>query len=213
VGVFALALLVSILVPGGSRISARGNLTKAILNCKQVVLALRNYSADHNGNYPDAELDAPRSSNEVFRILFRQEAIDHELIFGCPVSSFMPDGNLGKAPGVEMAVQAGENHWAMTRGLTDNSPAAIPLVYENPAKATWPPVWNADAKGTNARGRAWSNSVIIGLNDSSVSIQPLESQTGTAVPLKKQDGKDLFEAAINPATFPWGEVLDVEEAP
>jgi hypothetical protein len=51
------------------------------------------------------------------------------------------------------------------------------------------------------------------LNDSSVGIQQLESKNGTAVPLKKKDGKDLFEKAIDPTTFPKGEVLNVEGAP
>ncbi|RBP46126.1 hypothetical protein DES53_102512 [Roseimicrobium gellanilyticum] len=99
----------------------------------------------------------------------------------------------------------------MTEGLSDSAPGEIPLVFENPAKATWPPVWNPDAQGTGVRGRSWSKGVIIGMNDSSVSLRPLETMKGTAVPLKKVHGKDLFEAAIDPTAFPTGEILDIEE--
>ncbi|QIF02573.1 hypothetical protein [Roseimicrobium sp. ORNL1] len=215
VALLALALLASLAVPTFGRTCARGNITKGISNCRQIITAMRIYSSDHGGEYPDATLTDPQSSNEAFRVLFTENILDNELIFGCPISRFVPDGNIGGRddPARKSAVDAGENHWAMTRDLTDSAPGGIPLVYENPAKPTWPPVWNADAKGTNARGRAWSNGVIVGLNDSSVGIQPLESKSGTAVPLRKTEGKDLFEAAINPTTLPTGAMLDVEGAP
>jgi hypothetical protein len=236
VGFAALALLSSLAVPTFGRISERGNITKGISNCRQIIVAMRIYSEDHDGKYPDAALTDPQNSNEVFRKLFTEGILDNELIFGCPVSRFVPDGNIGRPDDAAQseAVATGENHWAMTKGVTDNSPPEVPLVYENPVKPTWPPVWNVDAKGTNARGRAWSKSanskmgplaefgdrlgftesgVIIGLNDSSVSLQPLESKKGAAVPLKKKDGKDLFDAAIDPTTLPIGTILDIEDAP
>lgn len=189
-----------------------GEVTKGISNCRQIITAMRIYSSDHDGKYPDAELTDPQNSNEVIRKLFTEGILNNELIIGCPVSPFVPDGNIGHPDDktFSKAVEAGENHWAMTKGLKDSSPPEIPLVYENPVKPTWPPVWNADAAETNKRGRSWKNGIIIGLNDSSVGIQPLESKKGTAVALKKKDGKDPFEAAIDPTTFPKGEVLNVE---
>lgn len=212
VGLAALAILASLAVPTFGRISERGNVTKGISNCRQIITAMKIYSADHDGKYPDAALTDPQSSNEAFRLLFTEGILDNEMIFGCPVSRFVPDGSIGGRDDTarSAAVDVGENHWAMTKGVTDSSPKEIPLVYENPVKPTWPPVWNADAAETNKHGRSWKNGVIIGLNDSSVGIQPLESKKGTSVPLKKKDGKDLFEAAIDPTTFPKGEVLNVE---
>ena len=42
----------------------------------------------------------------------------------------------------------------------------MPLVFENPIAAGWPPQWNADAAGKPVQGRAWSGGkVIIGKND------------------------------------------------
>jgi type II secretory pathway pseudopilin PulG len=212
VALAGLAILASLAVPTFGRISERGNITKGISNCRQIITAMRIYSSDHDGKYPDAELTDPQNSNEVIRKLFTEGILNNELIIGCPVSPFVPDGNIGHPDDktFSKAVEAGENHWAMTKGLKDSSPPEIPLVYENPVKPTWPPVWNADAAETNKRGRSWKNGIIIGLNDSSVGIQPLESKKGTAVALKKKDGKDPFEAAIDPTTFPKGEVLNVE---
>jgi hypothetical protein len=213
-GAIALLLLLTLVwlcLPAISHSASRGNITKGISNCRQILLALKLYASDHDGKYPVAALAAPKSANEVFRILFKEETLDSEAIFGCPISSFNPDGNIGNDEDRSQALEAGENHWAMTRGLKDNSPENIPLVFENPVSATWPPKWNPDAKGTPVRGRAWSTGIIIGLNDGSAQIVPLASKRGAAVGLKPTTGSlDLFDAAIDPVLFPKGEVLDVE---
>ncbi|HSI61960.1 MAG TPA: hypothetical protein VLE43_02545, partial [Candidatus Saccharimonadia bacterium] len=168
------------------------------------------HAADHDGKYPDAFLTDPQSSNEVFRVLFKEQITDNELIFGCPLSWYVPDGNIGTGPEYAKVLETDENHWAMTAALTQGMPGQIPLVYENPVTASWPPTWNASAKGTNTRGRTWSNGVIVGLNDGSVSLRKIESKSGTSVRLAKEpDGKDIFEAAIDPVKFPKGVVLDV----
>jgi type II secretory pathway pseudopilin PulG len=211
VALVPVAILASLVVPTFGRICARGNITKGISNCRQIITAMRIYSSDHGGAYPDAALENPQSSNEAFRRLFTKEVLDNELIFGCPISRFVPDGNIGKTPDFQQALEADENHWAMTKGVSDSDPGSIPLVYENPVKPTWPPVWNADAKGKNVRGRAWSNGVIIGMNDSSVGIQPLQSKAGTEVPLKDLndgEGKNLFSQHGKDWT-----ILNVEAAP
>lgn len=194
VAVTAGILLLSLLVPTFGRVSKRGNITIGISNCRQIITAMRMYSGDHGGNYPDASLPDPQNSNEVLRVMFQKGVLDNEMIFGCPMSQFVPDGDLGKAPDFKQALEAGENHWAMTKGLDDSASGSIPLIFENPVVATWQPKWNADAKGTKTRGRAWSNGIIIGMNDSSVGIQQPQSKTGTEVPLKELDagGQTLF---------------------
>lgn len=212
-GLFALiplAILAELLIPAYDQARDRGNTTRGISNCRQIISALRAYSYDHDGKYPDAEFTVPRSSNGVFRALFKENVLDNELVFGCPVSPFVPDGNIGEDGDRSKALEAGENHWAMTRRLSDSAKGDIPLIYENPAEATWPPTWNVDAKGTLTRGRAWGSGIIIGMNDTSVSMQPLGSKKGTSVPLRKLKGQDYFEAAIGTRDFPQGEVLDVE---
>ena len=177
-----------------SRISKKGEMTKAISNCRQVITVLRIYSSDHNGNYPDSVLPAAHSSNEIFRQLFRDDVIDTELIFGSPKSVFNPDRNIGTKPDFLEAVKPGENHWAFTKGLTDSSPGDIPLVYENPSVATWPPKWDPDLVGTGQSGRTWAGGkVVIGFNDSSVDTQSTVSPKGTAIELKtKPDGTPVF---------------------
>ncbi|QIF02572.1 hypothetical protein [Roseimicrobium sp. ORNL1] len=211
VGLIAFCLLASVAVTYLGSTSKRGNITIGISNCRQIITAMRIYSSDHGGKYPDAALASPRSSNEAFRVLFQTMAIDNELLFGCPMSPYVPDGDIGKAPDFKQALEAGENHWALTKGLSDSDLGSIPLMFENPSVATWPPKWNLDAKGTKTPGRSWSNGIIIGMNDSSVGIQMLGSKTGTEVPLKdlvNGDGENLFTQHGTDWT-----ILNVESTP
>ncbi|RBP46129.1 hypothetical protein DES53_102515 [Roseimicrobium gellanilyticum] len=216
VGLLAVTLLGTVAC---DRISERSQITKGISNCRQILVALRIYASDHNGKYPDAHINGTKTANAAFRQLFEEQILDNEAIFGCPPSPFEPDGKIEDAyigpqsTKYGKAVQAGENHWAMTAGLNDSSAGAIPVVYENPVNATWPPKWNADVEEKPVRGRTWkNNTVIIGTNDTAVASQPMAAKSGAAVGLKPDasSGKDAFEAAINPTTFPKGEVLDVE---
>ncbi|MEI6535563.1 MAG: hypothetical protein WCN98_09510 [Verrucomicrobiaceae bacterium] len=164
-------------------------------NCKQIITTLKLYSADCNGNYPEYDLPNARTSNDVFRLLFKAGVADSETIFGCPLSGDGNyDGNIGDAPDYPEALKAGENHWAMTKGLTDSTSGKIPVVFESPADATWPPKWNADAAGTTKKGCAWKNGkVVIGFNDGSVEALPLESTKGDHVGLRpRADGTPIF---------------------
>src|SRR5207253_1916843 len=95
-----------------------------------------------------------------------------EIIFGSPKSVFVPDGKIGVKPGFADALKASENHWAFTKGLDDSSPGNIPLVFENPSDASWPPKWDPDSAATKKPGRTWNGGkVIIGYNDSSVGTE------------------------------------------
>ncbi len=195
---------VSLIVPTFAKTCAKGNVTKAINNCKQIITTLKLYAADNNGNYPDFALPNARTSNEVFRELFKSGVADSEAIFGCPNSSDgIPDGNIGRAPDFAEALKPHENHWAMTKGVTDSDSGNIPLVYESPADATWPPKWNPDLAGTSAPGRTWiGGKVVIGFEDGSVLAKSLESSKGQRVGFRPlPDGSSLFPNKL--------EVLDV----
>jgi hypothetical protein len=199
---------------GGGDSFTKGSLTKSIANCRQIILSIRLYAADHDGAYPDAGLPLATDSNTVFRQLIITGELEDEKIFGCGASRFVPDGDIGNAPDFSRAVQPGENHWAMTKGLNDNSPGEMPLVYENPTDAAWPPAWNADAAGRSVKGRTWSGGkVIIGTNDTSVELMKLESSKGSNVPLKpmKSDGLNLFERYSQTPDDTLSEILDVAE--
>ena len=190
-----LYFLFPLIVPTFARTSPRGNQTIGINNCKQVITTLKIYAADQTGTYPDADLPNAKTANEVFRRLFKDGVVDSETIFGCPNSELgKPDGNIGTAPDYTEALKPGENHWAMTKGLLDSDADSIPLIYENPSEATWPPKWNPSLIGTEKPGRTWSGGkVIVGFNDGSVAALPLESTTGTSVGLKPHpDGTPIF---------------------
>ncbi|WP_170156940.1 hypothetical protein [Roseimicrobium gellanilyticum] len=214
-GLLVPALIVLRLAPSPAEIMEKNRIQEGVSNCRRIISALRAYAADHGGDYPDKSLANPRGSNEVFRILFKEDIVTNERIFGCPLSPFVPDGNIGDDANHAEALKAGENHWAMTAGLDDSATGYAPLVYENPAIATWPPAWNLDARGTPTRGRSWRGGVILGSNDSSVSLHPLALKKGTEVPLRKHFGtdteeKDSFEVTMDPATLTESAVLDVD---
>ncbi len=215
VGFIALLMLTLAACDLSPRISDRSHITRSIYNARQMITAIKIYSSDHGGIYPDghASVIEPKTANQALRLLFPEGVLDNELIAGSSLSKFIPDGNIGVAPDFAEALKPGENHWAMTAGLTDNHPGNIPLLFENPSVASWPPKWDADAKLTSTKGRTWSAStVIIGMNDSNVTARKLAATSGKAVPLKPQpSGKDIFEEAIHPTTFPVGRVLDIEE--
>ncbi|HSI64568.1 MAG TPA: hypothetical protein VLE43_15675 [Candidatus Saccharimonadia bacterium] len=189
----------------------RSQISRGISNCHQIVFALRMYASDHDGKYPDASLTNPEYSNDVFRVLFKEGTVKNEYIFGCAMSPFRPDGDYGSRPDFKEALEEGENHWAMTAGLGASMAADIPLVYENASfLSKWPPTWNSKSDGKKFGGRTWGNGVIVGLNDGSVSHQPVQFQGARHTGLAKgKDNKDLFEAAVTPPGSPKLKVLDV----
>ena len=184
------------LVPWSAGLAGKGQQTKSINNCRQIIDACRKYAADHDGKYPDSALPKALDSNAVFHELFIGDAIMDERIFGSPYSPFQPDGDIGRGPDYPRALQPGENHWAMTKGLDIRSPGAIPFVYENPIESTWPPLWNAGVFHKPFKGRVWSGAkVIIGTNDGSVELMKLSVKEGRATIKSFEAGKepgDLF---------------------
>ncbi len=192
---YSFIVLIGLVGTGGHPIQEKGSIAKAISNCRQIITALRFYASDHEGKYPDSKLPNTHISNEVFRELFKDGQADSEQIFGSPSSGDgRPDGNIGEKPDYAEALKPGENHWAMTRGLTDSDPGNIPLVFESPSDPTWPPKWNPEYAGTTKPGRTWSGGkVIIGFNDGSVSAMKLESAKGRDVGFApRPDGTQVF---------------------
>jgi prepilin-type N-terminal cleavage/methylation domain-containing protein len=204
-----IAILAGLAVPAYNTVQEKARMMSATNNARQITILLKSYASDHNGNYPDADKDnPPQSSNDAFRFLFKRGLVQDEKIFTAASSPYEGDNNIGEAPEYEEALKAGENHWSMTKGLSDSSSSIAPLIFENPiAGASWPPMWNCDKAGTKAEGRAWkSGKIVICRNDNSVSGEELESIKGDSVGLKQnKDGKDLF------TTFSeQGEMLDVQ---
>lgn len=206
--VFALVALVGALVPTLNSVAPRANQAAAIGNCKQIAIALKIYAGDHGGKYPDSAEPSPTTSNQAFRILFREDVLRDERLFNCPMSKFQTGGKIGTAPDFSEAVEPGENHWAMTKGVTDQSPGSMPLVFENPKIPSWPPVWDTDHEGKPVKGRVWrGGKIMVGFNDTSVMSVKIDPETGRPATSSTEDRrKDVFtEAATSMG------VLDIEE--
>lgn len=178
-----IAVLASLAMSSIPAIVEKGNQMKATSNCRQIIMALQIYAGDNNGAYPDSDRNfQPQTANDAFRLLLVQDVVQDERIFGCTVSKYQPDGNVGQPPQYAEALMPGENHWVLTAGQTNSSSAMMPLVFENPVAIGWPPTWNADIAGQLQRGRTWRGGrIIIGLNDSSVEVTRLEATRGSNV--------------------------------
>lgn len=197
-----IAIIASLAVPTYNLITVKANQMKGSSNCRQIIGLLLTYAADNNGLYPDSVTNpntgsVPVTSNDAFKALIQDNLTQDETIFGCPGSRFNPDKNIGIAPTYDQALMAGENHWAMTQGQSNTSSSIMPIVFENPAAAGWPPQWNADAAGKPVAGRAWQGgTVIVGKNDASVETVKLMSTQGASVsPRLLGSGFDMFTMA------------------
>lgn len=174
--------------------------TQATNNCRQVIMALKQFAVKNGSQYPDSVANPATggfaaSSNEAFRLLITQQVVKDEKIFGCP-SGFNPDGIIGTAPGYERALLPGEVHWAMTAGLTDTSAGNLPLVFENPVETGWPPRWNASVAGQIRPGRTWvGGQVVIGYQDGSGGVVDLAGTKGNVTVPSLGGGLDLFTQA------------------
>lgn len=202
-----LALLISGAMPVHHPVGDRALQSATAGNCRQIAVALMLYADDHGGAFPDSGLEA-KTSNDAFRVLIREGVLEDERVFGAKVSKYTPDSNIGGAPDFAEALEAGENHWTMTKGVTAISNPKTPLVFENPIVASWPPKWNCDAAGKREKGRAWrGGKIIVGFKDGTAEIIRLESAKGSSVlPARAADGKDIFTRAADHM-----DVLDILE--
>lgn len=166
------------------------NLLQNHNNCRQILIALKSYSADHNGQHPTGA-----TSNDAFRELFRLNLIDSERVFSARASPYVGDEEFGSPPGYLEALKPGENHWAMLDGITDSTLGNAPLVFENAVPHTWPPKWDMRSTGQPKPGRVSSKlgRIIIGRNDGSANLEQLDLKAGDQAPLEKDFyGRELF---------------------
>ena len=203
-----IAILAGLAVPAFNGVQEKARLMQGSNNARQILITLKSYAGDNNGNYPDSDkAEQPQTANDAFRLLFKRGLMDDERAFTAAASPYEPDNNIGEAPNYEEALKAGENHWAMVKGLSDSASGNAPLVFENPTSGGgWPPMWNCNVAGQKKEGRAWkSGKIIIGRNDGSVNGETLEATKGDSVGLKQiANGKDLFTQFSEQ-----GEFLDV----
>lgn len=191
VGLLAL-LSVGVAVPWWRGVNEKANQMWAMSNCRQIAVCLKSYAGDHGGHYPDG-----LTSNDAFRELMKEGLLDTEIVFSAPNSPYVGDEKLGTAPEYSLALQPGENHWAMTKGLTDDSPGNSPLLFENPALVSWPPKWDSRLVDVAKPGRVWKGGrIVVCRNDCSACLEKLAEVGKPLVTLvKNSEGKDLFDLA------------------
>ncbi|MHB1082843.1 MAG: type II secretion system protein [Prosthecobacter sp.] len=195
-----IAILASLAVPAFTMVQTQGNQMKGVNNCKQIILALKQFSKDNNSQYPDS-LQNPltgslaQTANDAYRYMIQEQIVTDERIFGCP-AGYTPNNDIGQAPNYGNALMPGENHWAMTGNQTDTTVGNMPIVFENPTSISWPPLWNADVAGQIAPGRTWpGGKIIIGRNDGSVAVEALAGKRGSIGPKIMAGGLNLFTQA------------------
>lgn len=198
-------MLISLALPTFNVIAPKANQMKATSNCRQIIIAMKAYAADHQGLYPTG-----KTANEVFRELIREGIFQDERVFGCPFSRFNPDNELGPPPDFEKAVAGGENHWMMLGGLKDDSLAIAPLVFENTLEASWPLVWDGTPRENEEirkRGQTWNGAkIVVGTNDGSVVVERLGGDDMRRKTFRVwADGRSILDLV------PKAVVLDIEE--
>jgi prepilin-type N-terminal cleavage/methylation domain-containing protein len=190
-----IAILAGLALPAFNSVTQNARMSQASNNARQIITCLKAWAGEQNGLYPDFfRQNPPQTANDAFRLMIRANIIEDERIFTCPTSPFINDNNIGEPPDYQGALDAGENHWCMTRGLSDSASGNAPLVFENAVATSWPPTWNCDVAGQPVEGRAWKGGkIVVGLNDGSVGAQKLQSAKGDNIGLEQnQNGRDLF---------------------
>ncbi|TDU68066.1 hypothetical protein EI77_03183 [Prosthecobacter fusiformis] len=181
-------LLVGFFSSIGSSLVTRSRQMIGASNAGQIVGLLLTYASEYNGVFPDHGKDLTKlTSNDVFRVLFKEGLIQDETIFGCPLSGVLPDKNFGAAPDYAQALMPGENHWMFTAGLSATAPSHYPLVMEDAVTSTWPPQWSPSSKSffsfappkNRPSGSAWKDgSILAAFNDGSVQPVKLTLKNG-----------------------------------
>ena len=178
-------------IPAFNGVSPRARQMQAASNCRQIIISITSYASDHGGKYPQGA-----TANEAFRELFKGGQLEVEQVFTSPASPYVCDNNIGAEPDYKQALEAGENHWAMTKDLNDSAPGDWPLVFENPAVSSWPPLWDTRLQGVAKPGRVWKGSkIIVGSVDGSVHFDKLNDNDAMATLAPIKDSKNLFELA------------------
>ena len=127
-----IAILAGIAVPAftGAMINAR--ITKSISDARQIGLALRLYSGDSDGAFPEGKNDYNEeiaTSNDAFRSLI-PTYLQTESLFTVATSKAGPkaDNRIGSAHEI---LERGENHWAYIAGLSSTSNSMWPLIVDH----------------------------------------------------------------------------------
>jgi len=212
-----IAILASIALPAFIGVQERAKQTKDLSNAKQVVLALRQFAVDNNGEFPNRQygtgtpnsdypssqlLAAGNTSNDALRWLL-PTYLRTEQIFLVPGSVWSPnadevlDPTYG-TPATPGTLNAGENGYSYMTGLTDTSESTEPLIADG--WITGGIVYSTDK---TAKGGVWGGTkAVVAFVDGSGQVMKVNDVVNTAV-LRPGHSYNIFSNNSGTAQDPW----------
>ena len=200
-----IAILAGIAVPAFTQVIERGNQTKVLSNAKQIYLGLKMYSGDNDGIFPKLAWSTTgtpsgdiANANDAYRHLV-PDYIKSEKIFYVSKSAWTPnapDENTDTASGKNL--EAGENHFAYVKNLSETSNPSFPLIADGFATGTV----GTYAVGETAKGGVWKGKAAIVVRvDGSGKVEKVQSAGALALRVKGPIGGttegDIFATATN----------------
>jgi prepilin-type N-terminal cleavage/methylation domain-containing protein len=223
-----IAILASIALPAFIGVQERAKQTKDLSNAKQVVLALRQFAVDNNGEFPNRKYgtgtvsasDYPSStilatgdsSNDALRWLL-PVYLRTEQIFLVPGSVWSPNADevLDAAYGTSGpngTLLAGENGYSYMTALTDTSESTEPLIAD--AWSTTIPNYSTDK---TAKGGVWGGTkAVVAFVDGSGQVMKVNDVTNTAV-LRPGHTYNIFDNGSSTAQDPWFTTVNLQLNP
>ena len=208
-----IAVLASIALPAFTAVQERGKQTKDMSNGKQIALALKQFSTDHNGVFPAKKPGAnydtavalanTDKSNDAFWWLF-PTYLTNEDIFVVPGSiwSTSADNKLDPAgsPARVDTLKDGECGYAFIMGLNDTSNPQFPLVADGFVNGAAPPWTYATDK--TIKGGVWGGKkAVVIFVDGSGQVMTCNDVAAPATPTVYRPGQavdSIFEASTDP---------------
>jgi prepilin-type N-terminal cleavage/methylation domain-containing protein len=187
-----IAILASIALPAFVGVQRRAKQTKDLSNGKQIVIALRQFALDNNGEFPNKEyafgaaytdttltvVGASSTSNSVFRWLIPTYTTSEE-IFAVPGSKWNspgPDNNIDSGAAGQ-TLKAGENGYGYTAALQDTANTLFPLIQD--AWSTTIPNYVAD---TALPGGVWgATKAVVIFIDGAGQVMTVDDRTNLTV--------------------------------
>jgi len=190
-----IAVLASIALPVYTGVQTRGAQTKALSNAKQIGLAMKLFSMDNDGSYPNTTVDADgkptttpvSDSNTAFAQLI-PDYVPGESIFALGKSAFTPKPPDEKYDSAATKLVTGENHWALVLGLNELSDPRFPLLADGFADSSS----HKYSKDDSTKGGVWrgKNAVVV-FADFSGRVMKVDA---TSLTIKgSPDGQDMFK--------------------
>jgi prepilin-type N-terminal cleavage/methylation domain-containing protein len=215
-----IAILASFALPAFLGVQERAKQTKDLSNAKQIVLALRQFALDQNGEFPNKPygsgvatpgdyassitiLNGGNTSNDALRWLLPLY-VRSEQIFQVPGSVWNSRGGdeiLDAAYGTVAdpgTLAGGENGYAYMTALQDTADSTMPLI----ADGTTAGSLNYSTDKTVAGGAWGGQKAIVACVDGSGFVMRVNDTTNIAV-LRPGHAYNIFDNASSTAQDPW----------